>query len=361
MQIRDLSQPITSKRLNENMAKTIGVKLNLDQFTDQQLHDAQNKLRTEMSQFEVSESFDSVSGSPQYQKTRMLHDVITAEILERDSETIAEGAKVDRMVNHIEKSEEKAGKSKKDAKNIAWATANKRGMLDNKNHKKAEESMEHGNDIYLAKLAVKAKEHAVPTNWIASAIKRIELNESTQQELASELVTRYDLTESVANHIVYLEEGEEDKAKIIMSTKDMVDRVTGWLDDVSEMRAEQLLQLIDSIRAEQGAQVAEQFTQAVRPALDEIYSSLEKTRGHLHSALSVVSGVDQGEMMGAPAGGAMPGAEPGADMGMPGADLGAEPGTEPGADETAPPMGREQRESIEYSRKLGQLLASKKK
>ena len=40
------------------------------------------------------------------------------------------------MVKHIEKSEEKAGKSKKDAENIAWATANKRGMLDNKNKKK---------------------------------------------------------------------------------------------------------------------------------------------------------------------------------------------------------------------------------
>lgn len=49
---------------------------------------------------------------------------------------LGEGAKVDRMVKHIEKSEEKSGKSKKEAENIAWATANKRGMLDNKNKKK---------------------------------------------------------------------------------------------------------------------------------------------------------------------------------------------------------------------------------
>ena len=48
---------------------------------------------------------------------------------------MGEGAKVDRMVKHIEKSEEKAGKSKDEAENIAWATANKRGMLDNKNKK----------------------------------------------------------------------------------------------------------------------------------------------------------------------------------------------------------------------------------
>lgn len=52
------------------------------------------------------------------------------------NESVEEGAKVDRMVKHIEKSERKLGKSKDEAENIAWATANKRGMLDNKNKKK---------------------------------------------------------------------------------------------------------------------------------------------------------------------------------------------------------------------------------
>jgi hypothetical protein len=50
-------------------------------------------------------------------------------------EDVTEGAKVDRMVKHIEKSEKKLGKSKDEAENIAWATANKRGMLNNKNKK----------------------------------------------------------------------------------------------------------------------------------------------------------------------------------------------------------------------------------
>lgn len=47
-----------------------------------------------------------------------------------------EGAKVDRMVKHIEKSEREAGKSSEEAETIAWKTANKRGYLDNKNKKK---------------------------------------------------------------------------------------------------------------------------------------------------------------------------------------------------------------------------------
>lgn len=48
---------------------------------------------------------------------------------------VTEGAKVDRMVGHIKASEKKLGKSPKEAENIAWATANKRGFLDNKNKK----------------------------------------------------------------------------------------------------------------------------------------------------------------------------------------------------------------------------------
>jgi hypothetical protein len=52
-----------------------------------------------------------------------------------------EGAKVDRMVKHIAKSERAAGKSAKDAEAIAWATANKQGMLDNVNKKHTNEGM----------------------------------------------------------------------------------------------------------------------------------------------------------------------------------------------------------------------------
>jgi uncharacterized protein YqgV (UPF0045/DUF77 family) len=54
--------------------------------------------------------------------------------------TVIEGAKVDRMVKHIKASEKAAGKSDEKAKNIAWATVNKRGMLNNKNKKVEEQA-----------------------------------------------------------------------------------------------------------------------------------------------------------------------------------------------------------------------------
>jgi hypothetical protein len=49
---------------------------------------------------------------------------------ENEDDFVDEGAKVDRFVGHVKKSEQEAGESPEDAESIAWATANKRGMLD---------------------------------------------------------------------------------------------------------------------------------------------------------------------------------------------------------------------------------------
>jgi hypothetical protein len=122
------------------------------------------------------------------------------------------------------------------------------------------------------------------------------------------------------------------------------------------------LELQDSIRETQGSDVAQQYVDAVKPALESIYTTLEQARGGLSNALGIVSGKAP-DTMGAP-GGAPGGMETGAeDMG---AELGsmAPPTAGLPAEEPIPPaaeIGREKRESIDYSRKLGMLLASKKK
>ena len=93
MQIRDLSKPVTSSQLNESMAKSFGYKLNLEQFSDVQLSDVQNKLRTEVSQFEVNEGFDQLHSNPKYQKTRALLDVINQAVLEQSTRREAKASK----------------------------------------------------------------------------------------------------------------------------------------------------------------------------------------------------------------------------------------------------------------------------
>jgi hypothetical protein len=327
MQIREFSKPLTSKQLNESLAQKFGYKINLEQFTDVQLEDARNKLRTKISQFEMNESYDSVLESPDYQKTRMFLDCVNQAILERE-QRVEEGSCDDC-------GESPCACDHEEEDDKPMKTESKR---------------------YTSFIGSRAKKLSVPEAWINSAIQRIELGESDNDELKAELKLRYDLNESQASWLLC--EGEEDKAEIIMATKDMVDRITGWLEDVAAMKAEQLLELVDSIGKQQGSNVAQQYNDAVKPALEAIYTALETSRQGLSGALAIVSG-GEAPTMGAPTGGDL--AAGGMTPPVPSEE---ELPALPGPEETTPPApeaGREKRESVDYSRKLSMLLNSKKK
>jgi hypothetical protein len=149
-----------------------------------------------------------------------------------------------------------------------------------------------------------------------------------------------------------LNEGEEDKAELVMAAKDMVDRVTGWMEDTAEMQTESMLELADAIRDEMGSAAAEEFTNTVKPALEAMYTTMETTRATLTQGVGMLTGeAEPMDTMGADDEAAM---EPTVD-----ADAEA-PAEEPVDDEFAAAepatggeeeMGREQRESVDRSKK----------
>jgi hypothetical protein len=314
MNIKDLAKPITSRRLNENLAKNFGYKLNLEKFTMEQLMDARNKLRTAQSQFESSNSYDSVLEDHKYQKNKMFLDVINQEIAEREMKGEEEADKKD--------------KKKKKTKNIR--------------------------EFFSALRRLRS--HNFPQQWADTARQRLILERDADEEILSELIIRYDLDENTAKGVLRdlrLTEGEEEKAELIMAAKDMVDRITGWLEDIASMKSEAMLDLLDSIRDEMGTDVSSSFEQTVRPALDEIYLALEKNRQALAQAVGVLTGTGSPGAMGGAMGGMGPpemgGEEAAAGME---AELGA--GGEGGA------AGRDMRETAEYSRRLAAILTKKK-
>lgn len=312
MNIKDLEKPITSKMLNESLAKKFGYKLNLERFTMEQLMDARNKLRTEQSQFESTNSYDSVLEDHKYQKNKMFLDVINQEIAERE----------------MKDEDDPKAKDKKKKKNIR--------------------------EFFSALRRLRS--HNFPQQWADNARQRLILERDADEEIMSELIIRYDLDEDTAKGVLRdlrLTEGEEEKAELIMAAKDMTDRITGWLEDVASMKSEAMLDLLDSIRDEMGTDVSSSFEQTVRPALDEIYLALEKNRQALAQAVGVLTGTEAPGAGGM--GGGMGGMSP-PDMGGEEAAGGME--AELGGGE---PAGRAMRETAAYSRKLASMLASKKK
>lgn len=310
MQITEFTKKPTSKELNESLAKRFGERLDIDNFNLDQLQDARNKIRTKLSQVESNSKFESVLNDDSYQKAKLFLDVINTAIEEK---------------SHIQE------KYKSDAqrKAVHAAKAEKKGKT---NENKSNEM----SDKEKAKLKQELK---------TLMQKDDEKSKARVKEIKGML------GESV------LREGEEEKAQLIMAAKDMVDRITGWLEDTAEMQTESMLELSDSIRDELGSDVAEQFTGAVKPALEAMYNTLTDSREKVTGALGILTGEGAPpEQLGAEGGEEAPAEEP-VEEPIGGEDEFA--ASEPAAGGTEA-EGREKRESIDY-RNLSLLLAGQKK
>jgi len=299
------------KRLNESLEKTFGQRLNLESFDLHQLQDARNKLRTQISQVRSGANFNETVENEALTKAQWMLDAINSEISQREefaveAEEIQEkappGDKAERMVKHIKKGYAKDGKLTDKEKGIAYATAWKQ------HNKEQNESTESGEDM------------------------------------------------------TKVTEGEIQQASAIVTAKTMVDRVGRWIEELSGMENDTLLQLGDSIRDEMGSEQAKNFISAVAPAIQQALENLKTTRETLSTGVRQLTGEEQAA--------GMLGAEPGAggegDMASAAPDEMNMPAEEPEADAFAAAepaaggaaeAGREQRESIQFENRLLKVLA----
>jgi hypothetical protein len=191
MNISEFSKPVTSKRLNESLAKSFGRKINLESFSIEQLYDARNKLRTKLRTIETTESYDKVE-SEKYQKNKLFMDVLNKEIEER-----------------------------------------------------------------------------------------LERNKTTDAP-------------KTKKKKVKMSEGAEHRAEIVMAAKDMVDKLTGWMEHTGELQTESIIELSDAIRDELGVETSQKFVEKIKAPLATLYSTMEQTREILISGVKLLSG--EGDM-----------------------------------------------------------------
>jgi hypothetical protein len=324
MQIRDINKPVNTKTLNETMAKKYGKKIDTDKFTLEQLQDARNKLRTKLSDIETNESFSGLSQNRTYSKNKLFLDILNAAISERADVEVDEGEMPAGLKKHMEKNKDK--------------NKDKGGPKD---HGRRPDSPDLDNDGNTDE----------PIGDAAKDAKK--KNESKHIDEGKQIINNYFKS--------LLKEGEEDKAEIVMAAKDMVDRLTGWMEDTAEMQSESMLELADAIRDEMGAGESEAFTNTVKPALESLYTAMESTRVQLTQGVGMLTGEagPQDAMGDAPEGEMddMADMEPTLDDDMPAEadDFEAAAPAAGGEDEA----GRAKRESIEQSRRLGTILSSR--
>ena len=161
---------------------------------------------------------------------------------------------------------------------------------------------------------------------------------------------------------VVTKEGVEEQSELILAAKDMMDKVTAFLEDLATMKTESMLELADRIRDEMGAEKADAFTQKVQPALEQAEATLGTTRQELDNSVRVLTGeeITTTDTMGADDTMNTDGDEVGLDdLEGPETDEFGAADAEAGGTE---PEGREQRESkevFEQSNRIYSKLAGK--
>lgn len=328
MRITEFNKEPTAKQLNESVAQLFGQKLNLESFTLEQLEDARNKLRTKLNQFESNSNYSAVLENESYTKNKLFLDVLNRAIQEREQQPKVNFTQMEQLV-------------------LDKVTEGSIEFVDLPEELQTKVIEAAGTDDQLAE--------AAPEGWegTVKGLKKHKDEIDNPYALAWYMKNKgykshkkEDVTESV------LREGEEEKAELIMSARDMVDRVTGWMEDTANMQAESMLELIDSIRDELGGDYAQEFESVVKPALATIYTALERARQNLTQGVQILTGEGEPlDLMGADeeaqAGNQIIGGEDEVGAEVPETDDFAADASAAGGEEAA---GRMTRESIERNR-----------
>jgi hypothetical protein len=143
-----------------------------------------------------------------------------------------------------------------------------------------------------------------------------------------------------------LNESEVQQAQVVLAAQDMVDKMQGMLEDVTELQFKELPALVDSIKNQVGIDQATQFNQDATAALAGLVQNLQGAKQQLDAALNVVTGqapagaAAAGAMGADIAAGAGDMAAAGADMAAAG-DMSAEMGADAELDAAAAEAGAE--------------------
>jgi hypothetical protein len=373
----------SSRKLNESIEKTFGKKINLESFDLPKLEDARNKLRTQISQVRTASGFNENLENDALTQAQWMLDAINAEIAERE-EFIADAGPAEASY------EEGFGTLEDEVKKILdrfEQTAMDVGAYGSPDVDKIVGYLKQGDvesvldEIYMSYADQDGDEVHKLANYVEDLQADFEAlaqgGDEDPPDEGGETDDNYalasagfgsdeDYESTQGDDMKKVTEGEIQQASAIVSAKTMVDRVGRWIEELSGMENDTLLQLGDQIRDEMGAEQAKTFISAVAPAIQAALDSLKSTRETLATGVRTLTGEEQSaEMLGSePEGeeGELDMAEPAApdEMNMPAEEPGA-PEDEFGASDAAAgglgDAGREKRESIEFQNKLYKVLA----
>ena len=139
--------------------------------------------------------------------------------------------------------------------------------------------------------AIKEYKTDMDTQQIASKVEKASIPPKDKKEIIGALVTKeMKKMPKGTGTMQGVKEGVEEQSELILAAKDMMDKVTGYLEDLASMKTEGMLELADRIRDEMGADKADAFLQKIQPAIEQAEATLTTTRQELDNGVRILTG-----------------------------------------------------------------------
>jgi len=226
MKSLDLTKPITTESLLKEFESRFNMTMDLSQFNEEELHDYANHVRTKIHEITQNTHFGQELKDDSYQKNQMMLDIINQAITERK---LAEygGMNTDPETGKMVDKIKKAG-----------------GMSD-------------------------IEKKQVIGSLVTKEMSKMPKGTGTMHGVR---------------------EGVEEQSELILAAKDMMDKVTGFLETLASMKTEGMLELADRIRDEMGAEKSDAFLQKIQPAIEQAEATLTTTRQELDNGVRILTG-----------------------------------------------------------------------
>ena len=239
MKSLDLTKPVTTESLLKEFESRFNMTMDLSQFNEMELQDYANHVRTKIHEITQNTHFGQELKDDAYQKNQMMLDIINQAISER---------------------------------------------------KLAEYGGDTGNSI-IGKATGEIKDKLSKGQPVSPADRK-----AAAQAMKTEISKMPKGTGTMQG----VKEGVEEQSELILAAKDMMDKVTGYLEDLASMKTEGMLELADRIRDEMGADKADAFMQKIQPAIEQAEATLTTTRQELDNGVRILTGEEMAsEPMGA--------------------------------------------------------------
>ena len=259
MKSLDLTKPITTESLLKEFESRFNMTMDLSQFNEEELQDYANHVRTKIHEITQNTHFGQELTNDGYQKNQMMLDIINQAISERK---LAEyGGDMGSSI---------IGKARAEIKDKLA----KGRPVSPQDRKAAAKTMSTEVAPLLAKMGMAAATSA-GTAAGTTAVNRIADKLGASKMNKDKMIKK---------------EGVEEQSELILAAKDMMDKVTSFLEDLASMKTEGMLELADRIRDEMGAEKSDAFLQKIQPAIEQAEATLTTTRQELDNGVRILTG-----------------------------------------------------------------------